>query len=163
MLLHWSHIKLLVSITGSILPNNAAHDNWEDNCFCLFVFILIGLWCRSMLQRRDAPECFTVYLHWWVTNTPQYALERNPSTCVERHRCPFFSALYNQGKMLAQYTAISLPCSVASTVCLTSVLFKSLKIWFQSEPMISALSVVHPPYEWTLISAFCCLPIGTAL
>lgn len=118
------------------------------------------LCCREgMLQ--SASLC--VYLHWWVTNTPQYALERNPSTCVERHRCPFFSALYNQGKMLAQYTAISLPCSVASAVCLTSVLFKSLKIWFQSEPMISALSVVHPPYEWTLISAFCCLPIGTAL
>lgn len=116
------------------------------------------LCCREgMLQ--SASLC--IFIDGWPT--PHNMLWKEIQARVERHRCPFFSALYNQGKMLAQYTAISLPCSVASTICLTSVLFKSLKIWFQSEPMISALSVVHPPYEWTLISAFCCLPIGTAL
>lgn len=64
MLLRWSHVEFLVSIADSALPAVAEHDNWEDNCFSLLVFILIGfdadLCHRGGMFQSTSPH---VYLH----------------------------------------------------------------------------------------------------
>lgn len=108
------------------------------------------------MWRRDAPECFAKCLSALLG-------EQRPTICFGKkcnhmHRevtFPFRLCLVQaKDKACWMHCGIRFPRTVDSAAFLTSVLFRSVKVCFQSEPMIPVLDAVHPLCEWTLISAF---------
>lgn len=85
----------------------AVCDNREGNCLSWFLFLLIWFWYRLSCRRgmlQGAALC--VYHHCEVSNTPRYALERNPAPCMGRQHSLFSSALCSGRTRPARCTVV---------------------------------------------------------